>query len=120
MRRHVVTGVDVAVDANARTAGRMPQPDRTGRGHEGPGVFGIDAAFDRMAADLHVSLLVLQRLAGGDLQLRLDQIDVGNLLGDRMLDLDAGIHFYEEELAVLVQKLERAGVAITDRAAGFA
>ena len=35
-----------------------------------------------------------------------------------MLDLDAGVHLDEVELAVLVQELERAGVAVADLAAG--
>ena len=52
-------------------------------------------------------------------QLRLDQIDAGDQLGDRMLDLDARIHLDEVELAVLVEELERAGAAIADRAAGL-
>src|SRR6266568_850554 len=43
-RRYVVTGVDVAVDPNTRTAGRMPQTDGTRRRHEGLGVLGVDAA----------------------------------------------------------------------------
>ena len=36
-----------------------------------------------------------------------------------MLDLDAGVHLDEVELAVLVQELERAGAAVADRAAGL-
>ena len=39
-------------------------------------------------------------------------------LGDRMLDLHARVHLDEEELAVLVQELERAGAAVADAAAG--
>src|ERR1700694_4203296 len=57
-RRYVVTGVDVAVDANARTAGRMPQTDGPRRGHEGFRVLGVDAAFHRVAANLDVVLTV--------------------------------------------------------------
>jgi hypothetical protein len=62
---------------------------------------------------------VRQFLAGGDGQLRLDQIDAGDQFGDRMLDLDARVHLNEVELAVLVEELERAGTAIADRAAGL-
>ena len=36
-----------------------------------------------------------------------------------MLDLDAGVHLDEVELAVLVEELERAGAAVADRAAGL-
>ena len=35
VRRHVVAGVDVAIDAHARAARRVPQLDRARRGHEG-------------------------------------------------------------------------------------
>jgi hypothetical protein len=37
------------VDAHAETAGRLPAGDAARRGREGFGVFGIDAAFERMA-----------------------------------------------------------------------
>src|ERR1700722_18308104 len=117
-RGHVVAGVDMAVDADAGAAGRVPQADRSGRGHEGLGVLGIDAAFDRMAADLDIVLAVGQRLACGDEQLRLDDVDAGDELGHRMLDLHARIHLDEVELVVLVQEFERAGVAVTDFPAG--
>src|SRR5260370_35764105 len=60
-RRHVVTGVDVAVDPNAGTAGRMPQTDRTRPRHEVLGVFGVDAAFLRGAANLDVGMVVWPR-----------------------------------------------------------
>jgi hypothetical protein len=35
-------------------------------------------------------------------------------LGDRVLDLHAGVHLDEVELAVLVEELEGAGVAVAD------
>src|ERR1700688_3338235 len=73
-RRHVVTGVDVAVDSNAGTAGRMPQTDGSRRRHESLGVLGVDAAFHRVAADLDVALAVGQWLARGDEQLRFGDI----------------------------------------------
>ena len=38
-----------------------------------------------------------QRLAGGDAQLPLDQIEAGDHLGHRMLDLEPGIHLDEVE-----------------------
>src|SRR5882672_5177572 len=113
-RRHVVAGVDVAVDPNAGTAGRMPETDGPGRRHEGLGVLGVDAAFHRMAANLDVVLAVRQWLARGDEQLRFDDVDAGHELGHGMLDLNARVHFDEIEFVVLVQELERARVAITD------
>src|SRR6202167_6142913 len=97
----------------------MPELDRSGRGHERAGIFGVDAAFDRMSAELNVGLGVGQLLARGDRELRLDQVDAGDQLGYRMLDLDARVHLDEVELAILKQELERAGAAIADRTAGL-
>jgi hypothetical protein len=42
--------------------------------------------------------MVVQPLAGGDAQLRLDQVDAGDGLGDGVLHLDAGVHLDEVEL----------------------
>ncbi len=53
------------------------------------------------------------------IELLLHQVDAGDHLGDRVLDLDAGVHFDEVEVAVLVQELERAGAAVADALAGF-
>src|SRR2546421_5929081 len=117
--RDVVAGVDVAVDADAGTARGVPQADRAGGWHEGLGILGVDAAFHGMTADLHVALRVGQTLACGDQQLRLHQVNAGNQLGHWVLDLDAGVHLDEVELAVLIQELHGAGTAVADRAAGF-
>ena len=46
VRRHGVAGVDVAVDADARAARRVPALDQARRGHEGARVLGVDAALD--------------------------------------------------------------------------
>jgi hypothetical protein len=81
-------------------------------------VLGIDAAFDGVAADARCRLAERQPLAGGDLQLLLDDVDAGDHLGDRMLDLHARVHFDEVELVVLVEELEGAGAAVADLAAG--
>src|ERR1700683_5056491 len=109
----------MTVDADARTAGGMPQADRPGRGHKGLRILRIDAALDRVAADLHVALRVRQGLARGEEEARLDKINTGDELRDRMLDLDAGVHFDKVELAILIEKLERASAAIAHRAARF-
>ena len=45
----------------------------------------------------------------------LHQVDVGDLLGDRVLDLDAGVHLDEHVAAVGgEQELDRAGVDVAD------
>jgi hypothetical protein len=48
-----------------------------------------------------------------------DDVDAGDHLGHRMLDLHAGVHLDEVELAVLVEKLEGAGAAVADLTAGL-
>ena len=82
-----------------------------GRGQEvAGGVFGIDAAFDRPALEMHVALLDRQRLAGGDADHLLDEVDAGDEFRDRMLDLQAGVHFKEIEALVLAgDEFDRAG-----------
>jgi hypothetical protein len=48
-----------------------------------------------------------------------DQIHTGDQFGDRMLDLDAGVHLDEVEIPVLEQELEGAGTTVADAIAGF-
>ena len=54
----------------------------------------------------------------GDADLLEHEIDAGDRLGDRMLDLQTSVHLDEIELAVLVQELDRAGAAVLDLAHG--
>jgi hypothetical protein len=85
------------------------------------GIFGGDAALHGMAVQLD---LVLGRdargrhrrwQAAGDVNLRLDDVDAGDLLGHGVLDLDARIDLDEVEGAGvgIHQELDRAGAAIT-------
>ena len=55
-----------------------------------------------------------QRRAGGDADLLDDEVDAGDHLGHRMLDLQARVHLDEVELAVLVEELDRAGAAVAE------
>ena len=75
------------------------------------------------AAQLDLLLREGDRLAGGDPDLLAHDVDAGRHLGDRVLDLHAGVHLEEEVLglAVLVagqQALDRAGRAVADRLGG--
>jgi hypothetical protein len=56
-----------------------------------------------------------------DVDLRLDDVDAGHLLGDGVLDLDARVHLDEVELARvhIHQELDRAGADIVGRRAIF-
>jgi hypothetical protein len=69
-----------------------------------------------MATDADVLLGDRQGLTGGDAQLLLDEVDAGDHLGDRVFDLDTGVHLDEVELAVLIQELEGARTAVADLA----
>ena len=56
-----------------------------------------------------------ERLARGDAQLLADEVDARDQLGDRVLDLEAGVQLDEVERAVgREQELERAGVAVAE------
>ena len=79
-------------------------------------VFGIDAAFDRPAGKFHVALLQSERLAGGDTDHLLDEIDAGNKLGHRMFDLQPCVHLEEIEAAILSgDEFHGAGAVVADR-----
>ena len=55
-----------------------------------------------------------KRLAGGDADLLAHQVDAGDHLGHRMLDLQARVHLDEVELAVLVEELDGADAAVAE------
>ncbi len=54
-------------------------------------------------------------LARCDPDLLADQVDARDQLGHRVLDLQAGVHLQEPELAVLIEELDRAGVDVAAR-----
>ena len=89
---------------------------------EGTNVYGSSALMRHSIAwpaTHDVALAEAQLLARGDADLLLHDVDAGDHLGDRVLDLHARVHLDEEELVVLVQELEGAGAAIADLAAGL-
>ncbi len=94
-------------------------------------VLGVDAGLDGVPAQGQVALGERQRLAGGDQELQPDQVDVlaarpgGPLLGrrahhhrlgDRVLDLEPGVHLEEVHLAAVVveEELDGPGVLVAD------
>ena len=118
-------GVDrAAVEPDARAAGRAVGGDRAGVGPEAVRrVLGGDPALQRRAVDPD-DVLARPRSASvspaGDPHLRLDEIDVGDLLGHGVLDLDPRVHLDEDVLAGaralgLDQELHRAGAGVVDR-----
>ena len=116
--RDRVALVDRAIDADADAAGRVVEADLAGRGREGLRVLGVDADFDGVAVERDLVLGQRQGFARGDLDLLVDDVDAGDALGDRVLDLDAGVHLDEVELAVLVEELDGAGARVFELAHG--
>src|SRR5687767_13444731 len=86
----------------------MIRTDSSGRGQEGHRILGVDAALDRMATELDFALLARQLAAGGDADLFEHEVQAGDHLSDRMLDLDSGVHLDEIEPAVLEQEFDGA------------
>ena len=131
MRRDRIALADAAVDAHG---GRLPvsigadreldrrwraQMDQlAGRGQKAAiRVLGIDPHFNRMAAHGERLLQAGQPLACCHAQLPLDQVQTGDHFGDRMLDLQPGVHLHEVEGAAGIHdEFDRAGADIADRA----
>ena len=99
-RRDLAARAHPGVHAHAGSARLDVGPDPAGRRRELlRRVLGVDAALDRVAAQDDVVLRERQRLAGGDPDARLDDVDPGRHLRHAVLDLDAGVHLQEEVLA---------------------
>ena len=65
----------------------------------------------------HVGLLEPERLPGRNPQLVLDEVAPGHQLGDRMLDLQPGVHLEEDGFAAVVdEEFARAGADVPDGA----
>ena len=112
--RDRVAVVDGAVHADAEAARRVVGADPAGRGLEVRQLLGVDPALDRVAGRHQLVLGEGHRQAGGDADLLLHEVDVVDRLGHRVLDLQAGVHLDEVELALLVEELDRAGAGVVD------
>ena len=92
--RHLGPLLYSTVDPQTGTRGWTVGRDQSGRGNETPiGIFGVNARFDRVTSELHVTLGERQWLTGRDPDHLHDDIDPGDGLGARVLDLDSRIHF---------------------------
>ena len=120
-RRNLKAGENARIHAHARPGGDLDVRHLARRGHETVvRVFGVDAALDCCAVDLDVFLAILQRTPARDAQLLLDDIHAGHKFGDRMLHLQARVHFQEIELVVFIhQELDRPGVDVLDGLGGL-
>ena len=78
---------------------------------------GVDAAFDRRAAERDIPLPEAEADARGRADLPFDKIDLRQHFTDGMLDLQAHVHLHEPEVSVPVaQKFQRAHTGIADSA----
>ena len=108
---------DAAVPAHSWPARDMQIVDATGRREESVGrILTRDATLDRPSTGCG-HLGEVQRLTSRDAELPLHEIDAHHQLGDRVFDLNAGVHLKEVELPVLrQQELARTRVHIAGRA----
>ncbi len=116
-RRHGIALGDAAVDATARAIRCFTvEIEGAGGGEEiVVRVFGVQPYLDGVADQRHLLLADRQRLAAGDANLPGDQIEAGDGFGDRVLDLQAGIHFHEEEFSTgIQQEFHGAGTDVAD------
>ena len=113
-----IAGLHTAVDAHLRIGLRFPQMFQKPAGGQKPArrILGIDARLDGMAVDSDLPLVERQRFAAGHAQLPFDQIEAGDHLGHRMLNLQARVHFHEIEISVrLGDELHRARADVAHR-----
>ena len=96
--------------------GTIMRRDRAGRRQEAAaGVLAVDAELDGVRVRLGVG--VVERLAVGDAELLAHEVDAGDLLGDRVLDLEAGVDLEEADVAVRAdEELAGAGADVAGRA----
>src|SRR5207248_3079661 len=93
---------------------RQPQQrDRAGLRQEGPRVLRVQPHLYRRA--LQVTVRYQAGLTLRDPQLGPDEVDAGDELGDRVLDLDAAVQLEEEEVAAVEHELGGARAAVADR-----
>src|SRR5262245_15038778 len=114
--RDLVPCANARIDPHA-DPGRLPiRRDPARRGEEPAcDVFGVDAAFDRVAANLDLVLSDGQRLPRGDADLLTHDVDPRDRLGDRVLHLHARVHLEEVVRTVCVeQAFDRARRSVTD------
>ena len=117
---HLVSRLHARVDADARPRRLAIRGDPPRRREEAlRDVLRVDAALDCVAAEDDVLLRERKRLSCGDQDLLAHEVEPRHRLGDRVLDLDAGVHLHEEIVALArEQTLDRPGRAVARRTGG--
>ena len=104
------------IDANARAAGLAIGADRPRRRPEIlRRILGVNPPFDGESIDPDIVLKETERFAGGNPNLLADQIHSRHHFGDGVLDLNARVHFKEEEARIGDETLDRADRIVADR-----
>jgi hypothetical protein len=116
-RRDGVSGLVAGVHPDALTRGFFPFGDRARAGQEPDRVLGVDPKLERVPGGADGLRVKGGRLARGDQELLLDQVDPGDEFGDGVLDLQPGVHLEEDEGAGLGvdQAFHRPGPAVPYR-----
>ncbi len=104
VRKNLTVGMSRRIDSHAGASGQMEGIDFSRRRHESIGVFSIDSTFDTRTIKGDILLGEANRLAAGNLNLLLHQIDPRHHFRHWMLDLDPGVHFHEVEVIILIEK----------------
>ena len=117
VRGHDIAGRHVGIEPHAEATGGDQLVNSARAGPEvGSRVFGIDPAFNCVAVGNDIVLRQRELLTGGDADLGFDEVDAGDHLGDRVLDLDAGIDLNEIKVVVLIDdELDRTGGVVAGR-----
>ncbi len=116
--RDQVSGPDAGIHPDALAARPAQVHHSTGRRQEPVlRILGVETGLDRVTGEPDRILCDSQRFAGRDPQLVGDQVTPGDRLGDRVLDLEAGVHLEEVERKVIgQQELDRPGAHVARRA----
>ena len=106
--RHGHARLIAGVDPDPGTGRELPGPDRSRRGHEVPRrILSVDPELDRVAAGGRV--VVAKGMALRDAEHLPDQVQSGDLLADRVLNLKPGVYLQEADRPVLAdEELTRA------------
>src|SRR3954468_13543666 len=117
-RRNRIAEIQHAIEANPIAAWHNECRNGAWIRHEGLcRILGVDANLDRVAIDAHFILANAQALAAGDPDHLAYQVDSGDHLRHRMLDLNARIHLQEIEIlaTLIVEIFERPRASIMHR-----
>ena len=109
-RPDLVALLDAGVDADT---GRQTQPlERPGLRQERARILRVEPYLDRVPEQVAVGYKLL---AARDAQLLAHEVDAGDELRHRVLDLDARVQLEEEEVAPVEHELGRARALVADR-----